>query len=156
MQVMDEFKERAARIEKLEKKMAGNNAAQTAHKDEISQLRDSWLPPLQEIIDKVNQQFSSYFRQMKCAGEVTLRVPPNPVSEPLLYSIILRNTLQYSIILCNTLQYSIILCNTIQYSIILCNTIQYSIILCNAIQYSIILCNTIQYNIILSVLGIVY
>ncbi|KAF6036619.1 SMC5 [Bugula neritina] len=75
---MDLIYERAARIEKLEKKMAGNNAAQTAHKDEISQLRDSWLPPLQEIIDKVNQQFSSYFRQMKCAGEVTLRVPPNP------------------------------------------------------------------------------
>ncbi len=31
-----------------------------------------WLTPLRELLEGVNQRFSKYFEQMKCAGEVGL------------------------------------------------------------------------------------
>ena len=64
----------------METRLAGREATQTAQRDEISQLKETWLPPLQRIIDTINAQFADYFRQIKCAGEIALKIPANPVS----------------------------------------------------------------------------
>lgn len=38
----------------------------------IEVLREKWLPPLQETVQQINKNFSSYFSAMNCAGEVIL------------------------------------------------------------------------------------
>lgn len=76
---IEDFKQREKLIEKLQLKLAGRQDAQRAHQDKVERIRESWLLPLNDIIDQVNTQFSAYFRKIKCAGEVHLKVPPNPV-----------------------------------------------------------------------------
>ncbi|KYQ56942.1 Structural maintenance of chromosomes protein 5 [Trachymyrmex zeteki] len=39
---------------------------------EIETLKEKWLQPLQQLTEKINANFSSYFFAMDCAGEVTL------------------------------------------------------------------------------------
>lgn len=78
--ILEQFEQRKRHIDKLEQKLAGRQDAQRAHQDEVERIRESWLEPLNEIIEKINTQFSTYFKRIKCAGEVHLKVPPNPVS----------------------------------------------------------------------------
>ena len=77
--MLEQYNQRKKHIERLETKLAGREATQTAHRDEISQLKESWLPPLQQIIDKINKKFAEFFRQIKCAGEIVLKIPADPV-----------------------------------------------------------------------------
>lgn len=60
--------------------LTGRQDAQQAHRDKIEEIKENWLNPLQHIIEKINIQFSDYFKQIKCAGEVHLKTPDNPVS----------------------------------------------------------------------------
>ncbi|XP_025994604.1 structural maintenance of chromosomes protein 5 [Solenopsis invicta] len=39
---------------------------------EIEKLKEKWLQPLEQLVEKINSNFSSYFFAMDCAGEVTL------------------------------------------------------------------------------------
>lgn len=39
---------------------------------EIENLKEKWLKPLEQLVNKINLNFSSYFSAMDCAGEVTL------------------------------------------------------------------------------------
>jgi len=48
--------------------------------NEIETLKEKWLQPLQQLIEKINTNFSSYFFAMDCAGEVTLSHGENNVS----------------------------------------------------------------------------
>lgn len=47
---------------------------------EIEKLKEKWLNPLEQLIEKINSNFSSYFFAMDCAGEVTLSHGENVVS----------------------------------------------------------------------------
>lgn len=50
--------------------------AETARREElvnkIEEVKGQWLPPLRAIIGKISDSFSSYFRELGCAGEVHL------------------------------------------------------------------------------------
>ncbi|XP_072759051.1 structural maintenance of chromosomes protein 5 [Anoplolepis gracilipes] len=39
---------------------------------EINELKEKWLPLLEQLIERINANFSAYFSAMDCAGEVTL------------------------------------------------------------------------------------
>ncbi|KOC65567.1 Structural maintenance of chromosomes protein 5 [Habropoda laboriosa] len=43
----------------------------------IETLKEEWLTPLSNTIEKINSNFSMYFSAMDCAGEVTLAQPEN-------------------------------------------------------------------------------
>lgn len=47
---------------------------------EIEKLKEKWLQPLEQLVEKINTNFSSYFFAMDCAGEVTLSHGENVVS----------------------------------------------------------------------------
>ena len=47
-------------------------------------LPNSWLVPLEELINRINERYSDFFRRMGCAGEVLLK--RDPVSATLLVS----------------------------------------------------------------------
>lgn len=49
------------------------------HRKETDVVRQRWVDPLKDMINQISHNFSAYFAAMKCAGEVTLSVPPNPV-----------------------------------------------------------------------------
>ncbi|XP_067932428.1 structural maintenance of chromosomes protein 5-like isoform X2 [Watersipora subatra] len=76
--VLQIYNDRKKLIERLEAKLAGREASQSAQRDEISQLKETFLPPLKAIISTINAQFGEYFRQINCAGEIELKVPANP------------------------------------------------------------------------------
>jgi len=57
---------------------------------EIEKLKEKWLKPLEQLIEKINANFSSYFFAMDCAGEVTLSRGENVVSVK--YMIYSQNT----------------------------------------------------------------
>ena len=40
--------------------------------EEIVKIKDEWLPMLENLVGKINNNFSNYFSKMKCAGEVSL------------------------------------------------------------------------------------
>lgn len=48
---------------------------------EIEKLKQKWLKPLEQLVEKINANFSSYFFAMDCAGEVTLSHNGNVVSK---------------------------------------------------------------------------
>ena len=43
------------------------------------QVKQQWMEPLQALISRINHSFSFFFKTMKCAGEVDLHIPENPV-----------------------------------------------------------------------------
>lgn len=47
---------------------------------DIEKLKEKWLRPLEQLVEKINTNFSSYFFAMDCAGEVTLSHGENVVS----------------------------------------------------------------------------
>lgn len=40
---------------------------------DLETVKKTWLEPLRELVASVNEKFSSYFSQMKCAGQVRLK-----------------------------------------------------------------------------------
>lgn len=56
----------------------------------IEKLKQEWLPPLEQLIGKINENFSSYFSAMDCSGEVTLAHGENIVSCDTLYIIYVK------------------------------------------------------------------
>lgn len=67
-------------IQILKKYIAENTDKIERMAKEIEELKEKWLQPLQQLIEKINTNFSSYFAAMDCAGEVTLSHGENPVS----------------------------------------------------------------------------
>lgn len=42
--------------------------------------KERWIGPLKRLVERINVKFSEFFQIMKCAGEVNLKIPENPVS----------------------------------------------------------------------------
>lgn len=78
--MVSEYRRSQNQMKELQAKLDGKRESQRSHDEKVGQMKNNWLTPLNNIIDKINTKFSDYFRQMKCAGEVTLSVPSNPVS----------------------------------------------------------------------------
>ncbi|CAG7785270.1 unnamed protein product, partial [Allacma fusca] len=38
----------------------------------MERLKIQWREPLEELIERINQNFGSFFRQMNCVGEICL------------------------------------------------------------------------------------
>ncbi len=79
--VVDQYNKRKKTIAKLEKSKEEKEKALEKHQEEIEEVKAAWLGPLKELLDRINDNFSYFFTCMKCAGEVDLKVPENPVSQ---------------------------------------------------------------------------
>ncbi|KAK6178810.1 hypothetical protein SNE40_011310 [Patella caerulea] len=76
--IVIEYNNRKEEIANLEKVLDERLNAKESHQEEITRAKEQWLGPLQELIGKINQNFSYFLECMKCAGEVELAVPENP------------------------------------------------------------------------------
>ncbi|XP_062064380.1 structural maintenance of chromosomes protein 5 isoform X3 [Lepus europaeus] len=70
--VVEEYTKREEEIEQLTKELKGKRIELDRYRENISQVKERWLNPLKELVEKINEKFSNFFSSMQCAGEVDL------------------------------------------------------------------------------------
>ena len=79
LQVVQEYQERKTRIARLEQEVEEKRSTLEHQQGETERIKAEWLEPLKSLMARINQNFSYFFRCMRCAGEVDLFVPENEV-----------------------------------------------------------------------------
>lgn len=69
---MAEYEAKLKLIEELEKKLEDANKSLGSMDKDVQSAKRQWLEPLQELIGKINEKFSSAFARIGCAGEVSI------------------------------------------------------------------------------------
>ncbi|KAJ8347148.1 hypothetical protein SKAU_G00285490 [Synaphobranchus kaupii] len=70
--VVEEYSKRTREIEDLTQELEEKKRNLDAYRQSISQAKETWLNPLKQLIEQINEKFSDFFRSMQCAGEVDL------------------------------------------------------------------------------------
>ncbi|KAI3396324.1 hypothetical protein diail_12290 [Diaporthe ilicicola] len=70
--VLQEFERRARDIERGQRDKAKRERQLNSLSQQIQDLKDTWEPAVDDIINKINDAFSYNFEQIKCAGEVSV------------------------------------------------------------------------------------
>ncbi|KAM9207536.1 structural maintenance of chromosomes protein 5 isoform 2-T2 [Dugong dugon] len=70
--VVEEYTKREEEIEQLTEELKRKKVELDKYRENISQVKERWLNPLKELVEKINEKFSSFFSSMQCAGEVDL------------------------------------------------------------------------------------
>jgi chromosome segregation ATPase len=76
-QVVRDFEQRAKHIERLQADVAKKRDKLLNHQDTYETTKNEWMQQVEEMIQAINDKFSGLFRQLKCAGEVSLGRPDN-------------------------------------------------------------------------------
>uniref|UniRef100_A0A2R8ZFB1 Structural maintenance of chromosomes protein 5 n=1 Tax=Pan paniscus TaxID=9597 RepID=A0A2R8ZFB1_PANPA len=70
--IVQEYTKREEEIEQLTEELKGKKVELDQYRENISQVKERWLNPLKELVEKINEKFSNFFSSMQCAGEVDL------------------------------------------------------------------------------------
>ncbi|NP_722503.1 structural maintenance of chromosomes protein 5 isoform 2 [Mus musculus] len=70
--VVEEYSKREVEIQQLTEELQGKKVELDEYRENISQVKERWLNPLKELVEKINEKFSNFFSSMQCAGEVDL------------------------------------------------------------------------------------
>ncbi|XP_049751473.1 structural maintenance of chromosomes protein 5 isoform X2 [Elephas maximus indicus] len=70
--VVEEYTKREEEIEQLTEELKRKKVELDKYRENISQVKERWLNPLKELVEKINEKFSNFFSSMQCAGEVDL------------------------------------------------------------------------------------
>ncbi|XP_023393112.1 structural maintenance of chromosomes protein 5 [Pteropus vampyrus] len=70
--VVEEYTKREEEIEQLTQELKIKKVELDKYRENISQVKERWLNPLKELVEKINEKFSNFFSSMQCAGEVDL------------------------------------------------------------------------------------
>ncbi|XP_006152537.1 structural maintenance of chromosomes protein 5 isoform X4 [Tupaia chinensis] len=70
--IVEEYTKREEEIEQLTKELKEKKIELDKYRENISQVKERWLNPLKELVEKINEKFSNFFSSMQCAGEVDL------------------------------------------------------------------------------------
>ncbi|CAG9122331.1 unnamed protein product [Plutella xylostella] len=71
-QVIKEYEEREKTISKLKADVNNSSSVNKQMEDKMIQLREAWLPPLEELLQGIGVTFGDMFAKMGCAGEIKL------------------------------------------------------------------------------------
>lgn len=74
-----DYEARRRRIDQLEADVAGHTVALDQHRTDTAAVKQRWLEQVKTLIGRISRNFSQYFAAMKCAGEVDVSIPDNPV-----------------------------------------------------------------------------
>lgn len=72
--VVQEYTKREEEIEQLTEELKIKKVELDKYRESISQVKERWLNPLKELVEKINEKFSNFFSSMQCAGEVDLHI----------------------------------------------------------------------------------
>ncbi|XP_036749326.2 structural maintenance of chromosomes protein 5 isoform X2 [Manis pentadactyla] len=70
--VVEEYTKREEEIEQITEELKIKKFELDKYRENISQVKERWLNPLKELVEKINEKFSNFFSSMQCAGEVDL------------------------------------------------------------------------------------
>ena len=70
--VFVEYQNRQNRIDELEQTKEEIEQELTDLKQELQEKKESWIGPLKELIQRINQNFGTFFARIKCVGEISL------------------------------------------------------------------------------------
>nr|XP_056703901.1 structural maintenance of chromosomes protein 5 [Euleptes europaea] len=70
--VVEECNKRTEEIEQMTLELQEKKKELEDFRQNISQVKEKWLNPLKQLVDRINDKFSSFFSSMHCAGEVDL------------------------------------------------------------------------------------
>ncbi|XP_007441975.1 structural maintenance of chromosomes protein 5 isoform X1 [Python bivittatus] len=70
--VVEEYNKRVKEIAQVTIELEEKKKELDSYRQNISQVKERWLNPLKQMVDQINEKFSSFFSSMQCAGEVDL------------------------------------------------------------------------------------
>eukprot|EP00058_Branchiostoma_floridae_P024315 XP_002609805.1 hypothetical protein BRAFLDRAFT_219461 [Branchiostoma floridae] len=70
--VIEEFEKRQRDIAKLSREVDQQGNHLESQRQEIRVVRERWLTPLRELVDRINYNFSRFMSMLECVGEVDL------------------------------------------------------------------------------------
>ncbi|XP_044128806.1 structural maintenance of chromosomes protein 5 isoform X1 [Bufo gargarizans] len=70
--VVEDYTKRTREIEDMTEELYKKKTELESFRQNILQVKEDWLIPLKQLVEKINEQFSSFFRSMQCVGEVDL------------------------------------------------------------------------------------
>ncbi len=73
--VVEEYEERERVIERKKRELEKLRTKLARQRSNYEELKNGWLEEVERIIGGINEKFMGLFRQLKCCGEVELRVP---------------------------------------------------------------------------------
>lgn len=71
-QVVEDYTKRTREIEDVTEELHRKKTELQNFKQNILQVKEDWLTPLKQLVEKINEQFSGFFSSMQCVGEVDL------------------------------------------------------------------------------------
>jgi len=72
---IDEFERRRRKIAELQERLNSRRDQFETQKAKMKTLEESWRPELDQLITKIDKNFSAFMAHLGCAGEVDLYVP---------------------------------------------------------------------------------
>lgn len=76
--VIQQYRQKCNYISHLEKDVNDNNNRLEQLQNEITEIKNCWLPNLENLINRINKNFSRFMSMMNCAGEISLNKSDNP------------------------------------------------------------------------------
>lgn len=70
--VITEYETRCEEINALEDKLVAEQEQLKSEQAEIEKIKSQWVPPLEELVERINGSFSKYFEAIGCAGKIQL------------------------------------------------------------------------------------
>ncbi|XP_068092361.1 structural maintenance of chromosomes protein 5 isoform X2 [Hyperolius riggenbachi] len=70
--VVEDYGKRKREIEAMTEQLTQKKKELDDYREKISKVKQDWLTPLKLLVEKINEQFSSFFSSMQCVGEVDL------------------------------------------------------------------------------------
>lgn len=70
--VVEDYTKRTREIEDVTEELHRKKTELQNFKQNILQVKEDWLTPLKQLVEKINEQFSGFFSSMQCVGEVDL------------------------------------------------------------------------------------
>ncbi|KAM9330698.1 structural maintenance of chromosomes protein 5 [Gastrophryne carolinensis] len=70
--VVEDYTKRTREIEAMSGDLNQKRKELEDYRQKLSTVKQNWLLPLKSLVEKVNEQFSSFFSSMQCVGEVDL------------------------------------------------------------------------------------
>ncbi|XP_069619647.1 structural maintenance of chromosomes protein 5 [Ranitomeya imitator] len=70
--VVEEYSKLTKEIETITEELHRKKTELDSFRQNIVQVKEHWLIPLKQLVEKINKEFSSFFTSMQCVGEVDL------------------------------------------------------------------------------------
>ncbi|XP_023227302.1 structural maintenance of chromosomes protein 5-like isoform X1 [Centruroides sculpturatus] len=75
--VVHQYRQKRNYINQLEKDLTEKQYKLDQLKDKIEEIKKCWLPHLEDLINRINNNFSRFMSMMHCAGEISLNKSEN-------------------------------------------------------------------------------